>query len=83
MNTETVYLVSVDYKTYAFYDKKTALEAWDVLSRAYNCEFDWRVDKTYITQHPAISLRTLDVYPEEEVKKERKALEEKEKEIQE
>lgn len=83
MNTETVYIVSVDYKTYAFYDKKTALEAWDVLSKAYNYESDWKIDKAYVTDHPLVSLRTQDVYPEDEVKAERKALEEKEKEIQE
>ena len=79
MNTETVYLLTIGYKDYAFYDKKAALEAWDIMSKAYDYETDWKVDKAYVTNRCRVVLKAIEVYPEEDVKAERKALDEKEK----
>lgn len=70
---EPVFLITVGYKDYAFFQEKDALEAWRVLSKGYELETSWRVSKKYVNDPLNPSLKCITVWNKELVMQEEEA----------
>jgi hypothetical protein len=77
-NTEQVYVVTLGYTDYVFYQQKDAIEAWNTFSKAYKLEHSWRTSKNYVDIFASPSLKVVTVYDRAEVLKEEEEKKEQE-----